>query len=46
MPRFQFKGLGIAESMGHAVPDLVILVILNLLFFMLAHISFLRGGVR
>jgi ABC-type transport system involved in multi-copper enzyme maturation permease subunit len=46
MPRFQIKGLSIAESMGHTVPDLVILIILNLLFFMLAHISFLRGGVR
>jgi len=46
LPRFQFKGLSIAYSMGHAMPDLVILIVLNLLFFMLAHISFLRGGVK
>jgi len=46
LPRFQFEGLSIAYSIGHAMPDLVILIVLNLLFFMLAHISFLRGGVK
>jgi ABC-type transport system involved in multi-copper enzyme maturation permease subunit len=46
MPRFQFRELSIAESIGHAAPDLAILIVLNLLFFLLAHISFLRGGVK
>ena len=46
MPGFQFKELSIAESIGHAMPDLVILIFLNLLFFLFAHISFLRGGVK
>ena len=46
MPRFEFRELSIADSMDHALPDLVILIFLNLLFFLFAHVSFLRGGVK
>lgn len=46
LPRFQFERASIADSIRHTMPDLVILIALNLLFFMLAHISFLRGGVK
>jgi hypothetical protein len=46
MPVFQFREPGIADGVSHAMSDLVILVVLNLLFFMFAHFSFLRGGVR
>ena len=46
LPRFQSERIDIADSIGHAVPDLIILIALNLLFFMFAHISFLRGGVK
>ena len=46
MPEFQFKGSNIADSIGYVMSDLVILVVLNLIFFMFAYISFLRGGVK
>lgn len=46
MPRFQFGGSSIADTLGYTIPDLTILMILNLLFFMLAHAAFLRGGVK
>ncbi len=46
MPGFQFRGSNIANSIGYVTPDLVILIALNLLLFMFAYISFLRGGVK
>jgi ABC-type transport system involved in multi-copper enzyme maturation permease subunit len=46
MPIFQFKGLNMVDSIRYMVPDLVILIVLNLLFFLFAYISFLRGGVK
>jgi len=46
MPVFQFKGLSIAGNIGYTMPDLAILIALNLIFFLFVYISFLRGGVR
>jgi ABC-type transport system involved in multi-copper enzyme maturation permease subunit len=46
MPGFQFRRSSIVNSAGYTTPDLVILIVLNLLFFMFAYISFLRGGVK
>ena len=46
LPRSQFERASIADSIRYTAPDLVILIALNLLFFMFAHISFLRGGVK
>jgi ABC-type transport system involved in multi-copper enzyme maturation permease subunit len=46
LPEFEFKGPSILANIGYTMPDLVILVVMNLLFFMLAYVSFLRGGVK
>lgn len=46
LPEFEFKGPSVLANIGYTTPDLVILVVLNLLFFMLAYVSFLRGGVK
>lgn len=46
LPRFHPAGLSIAYSIAHTAPDLAILIVMNLLFFMLAYLSFLRGGVK
>lgn len=46
MPGFQFKGLSIADNIKYTMPDLIILIVLNVLFFLGAYISFLRGGVK
>ena len=45
MPRFKEQSEGIGGSLQHAVPDIMILVILNILFFMGAFVSFLRYDV-
>ena len=45
MPRFKEQGEGIGGSLQRAVPDIMILAVLNLLFFMGAFISFLRYDV-
>jgi ABC-type transport system involved in multi-copper enzyme maturation permease subunit len=46
IPRFRYTGSNSADSIRHVTLDLVILVFLNLLLFMFAYISFLRGGVK
>ena len=45
MPRFKEQSEGIGGSMERAVPDIMILAVLNILFFMGAFISFLRYDV-
>ena len=45
MPRFKEQSEGISGSMERAVPDIMILAVLNLLFFMGAFISFLHYDV-
>ena len=45
MPRFKERGEGIGGSLQRAVPDIMILAILNILFFMGAFISFLRYDI-
>ena len=45
MPRFKEQNEGIGDSLQRAVPDVMILVILNILFFMGAFISFLRYDI-
>jgi len=46
IPVFQYQRGGIASSFLRALPDLAILVILNVILFMLAHVSFVRGRVK
>lgn len=46
MPRFHYSGVSIAYNLKYTMPDLVILIVLNLIFFMLTYVSFLRGGVK
>ena len=46
MPIFQFRGSSVIDSIVYMMPDLVILIVLNLLFFLLAYVSFLRGDVK
>jgi hypothetical protein len=46
IPLFQYKPEEIPESFFRALPDLAILAILNIILFMLAHVSFIRGRVK
>ena len=45
IPKFKEQGEGISSSLQRALPDIMILVVLNILFFMGAFISFLRYDV-
>lgn len=45
MPRFKEQSVGIGGSLQRALPDIMILTVLNILFFMGAFISFLRYDV-
>ena len=45
IPRFKEQSEGIGSSLQRAVPDIMILTVLNILFFMGAFISFLRYDV-
>ena len=45
IPRFKEQSEGIGGSLQRAVPDIMILTVLNILFFMGAFISFLRYDV-
>ena len=45
IPKFKEQSEGIGSSLQRAVPDIMILVVLNILFFMGAFISFLRYDV-
>ncbi len=46
IPVFNYEVESISEGIFRALPDLAILVILNVILFMLAHISFVKGRVR
>ena len=46
LPIFQYEVESISGCIARALPDLVILVILNITLFMLAHISFVKGRVK
>ena len=45
IPRFKEQSEGVGSSLQRAVPDIMILTVLNILFFMGAFISFLRYDV-
>ena len=45
MPRFKERGEGISSSLQRALSDIMILAVLNILFFMGAFISFLRYDI-
>ena len=45
MPRFKEQSEGVGGSLQRAGPDILILAVLNILFFMGAFISFLRYDV-
>ena len=46
LPPFHPAGASVADSVVKAVPDVLILVFLNLAFFLAAHVSFLKTDVR
>ena len=46
LPRFQFKIPNVGKSLFLALPEILILVFLNLILFTVAWISFLRADVR
>jgi hypothetical protein len=46
MPRFRYSGLSVVESINNAFGGIAILALLNVLFFLMAHLSFLRADVR
>jgi hypothetical protein len=46
MPIFELKGEDIASSVKRAMPDLLILVLLNVILFMGAYTAFMRADVR
>lgn len=46
IPIFQYKPEERAENFLRALPDLATLAILNVVLFMIAHISFMRGKVK
>ena len=45
-PRFAFQYMGFRERLSQVYVDVLLLAVWNILFFMLAHISFLRYDVR
>ena len=45
MPRFKERGEGIGSSLQRALLDIMILAVLNILFFLGAFISFLRYDI-
>lgn len=46
IPRFEYRGLSITDNIRYTIIDEVILITLNLLFFLLAYVSFLRKDVK
>jgi ABC-type transport system involved in multi-copper enzyme maturation permease subunit len=46
IPVFHYEPEEIAGSLVRALPDLAILAILNVVLFMIAHVSFVRGRVK
>lgn len=45
-PRFAFRFPEISESLAHSLPDVALLVIYALLFFIVAHVAFIGYDVR
>jgi len=46
MPVFELKSEDVVSSVKRAMPDLLILVLLNVIFFMGAYTAFMRADVR
>lgn len=46
IPAFHYQPESPAESIGRALPDLFILALLNIIFFMAAYASFMRQEVK
>lgn len=46
IPVFQYEAESISAGMVRALPDIAILAILNIILFMLAHVSFVKGRVK
>jgi ABC-type transport system involved in multi-copper enzyme maturation permease subunit len=46
LPPFDSSGPGVHDAVGSALPDIALLVFLNLVLFLGAHVCFLRADVR
>jgi len=46
LPRFGFSSAGIVISVARVLPEIMILIFMNMIFFLLAWVSFLRADVR
>lgn len=46
LPKFDYKYPGIGESLSHAIPDISLLLLFNILFFAGAYFSFLKYDLR
>ena len=46
MPRFSVPGLNVFRMLSSALPELLILIFFNMIFFLLAWVTFLRADVR
>ena len=46
LPRFDQRPAAISISIESVLGDLILLVVLNVIFFILAYMSFLRGSVK
>ncbi|MEW6752361.1 MAG: ABC transporter permease subunit [Candidatus Latescibacterota bacterium] len=45
-PRFRFRYMGFRERLSLVYPDLLLLLLWNVVFFMLAYLSFVRAEIR
>jgi hypothetical protein len=45
-PKFRYEFPGFAETLKSTAPDLILLVLFNLIFFAAAYYSFIRYDVR
>ncbi|MFC1537810.1 ABC transporter permease subunit [Candidatus Latescibacterota bacterium] len=46
LPRFGYSSAGIVTSIARVLPEIMILIFMNMIFFLLAWVSFLRADVR
>ena len=46
MPRFIYLPVGLSTSLAQIFPELLIMIFLNILFFSLSWVSFLRADIR
>ena len=46
LPRFGFSSADIVKSVVRVLPEIIILIFMNMIFFLLAWVSFLRSDVR